>query len=87
MPAGDPGDRKAADLSSRFDRSLGWAYASLERARRVFLVTAQKWCRDFASGEMEGSPERFGMLRMQEQRKLWGLVRIRDPAQARQGAR
>ena len=80
-------DRKSADLSSRFDRSLGRAYASPERARRVFLATAQKWGRDFASGEMERRPERFGMLRMQEQRRLWGLVRILDPVQARQGAR
>ena len=53
----------------------------------MFLVTAQKWGRDFASGEMERSPERFGMLRMQEQRRLWGFVRILDPVQARQGAR
>ncbi len=80
-------DRKSADLSSSFDRSLGRAYASLDRARRMFLATAQKWGRDFASGEMERRPERFGMLRMQEQRRLWGIVRILDPAQARQGAR
>ena len=73
--------------AASFDRGLRLAYVKPLEARRAFIQMAAADGIPAASGEMQRNPARFGSLRMEERRRLWGLVRIKDPGPARRAAR
>ncbi len=79
------GERRAAGLSSWFDKCLKNAYESRYMARRMLLDMAEERGQEYASEEMRRWPERFGELRLEHRRRL-GFVRIPDSSRAKREA-